>query len=855
MNVAPPPATLAPAQPAPGGWRLPARLALAEARGGLGALRLLFVCLFLGVVALAGVGSLAAAIQQGLAAQGQVLLGADIEARLTQRLPTEDEDAYLASLGTVSRSVRMRAMVRGESGAADGRQLLAELKAVDGRWPLYGEAALASALGNAAVQDALGRGAVVAEALATQLGLAVGDTISLGQARFPVSGILTVEPDRVGEGFTLGPTVMIALDRLDATGLVQPGSLYRHHTRIALPAAADPAAVRAQIEERFPDAGWRLADRRDGAPGVRRFVERLAQFLTLVSLTALAVAGVGVANGVASFLDSRAATIATLKVLGASTSLVFRAYLLLVLGVGVLAAAAGLLVGALAPPLVARLAADALPVPPAAGLYAAPLLAALAFGLLVAVAFAILPLARACALPVARVFRARAEAWPWPSRRALGLALGVGALIVALALAQSVERLFALGFLGGALAVLGLLFALGQAIVAVARRLPRPTRLLPRLALANLHRPGALTRQLVVALGLGLSLFATLAFIETSFEAELRRTVPDRAPGYFLLDLPREEAGRFRAALPPGTEVELVPSLRGPLTAVNDVPVSELPDVPAGSWILRGDRGITYAAELPAGNRLTAGQWWPADYDGEPLVSLDAEQAALLGLDVGDHVTVSVLGVEIRARIASLRQIDWESLGFNFVLVFDPATLADAPFTWMATVTPPPEAEAGFTAAITRAFPTVSVVRVADVIEQVGALARQMGTAVRWAAAVAILAGIAVLVGALAAQARQRTADTVILKTLGATRRQLVATAAIEYAVLGAIVAAVALLIGGVASFVTLALVFDLGWRPHWPTVLGTVGAGALVTLGLGLLGARRTLGVRVARVLRQSAG
>lgn len=835
-------------------WPMAARLALREARGGLGALRLLFVCLYLGVLALAGVGSLGAAIEKGLSAQGQVLLGGDVEARLTQRLPTAAEAKALAGFGgEVSTSVRMRAMVRGESGAAVDRQLLAELKAVDGLWPLYGEASLVGGGGNDAVQRALGRGAVVGEALAAQLGLKPGDIVGIGETRLPVAAVLAVEPDRAGEGFTLGPSVLISLDRLEATGLVQPGSLFRNHTRLKLPAGVDPQAVTASLKAEFPDAGWRLADRRDGAPGVRRFVERLAQFLTLVSLTALAVAGVGVGNGVQSFLDRKGSTIATLKALGAPSGLVLRAYLLLVGGVALVAAAAGALAGALVPWVVVQVAGDALPVPPALGLHAAPLLAAIGFGLLVAFAFAVPPLARAGALPAQRMFRGSVESWPWPSARAIGVSLAAGAVVAGLAVWQSAERLFALGFLGGAAMVLALLFALGSLVKLVARRVPRPRRVLPRLALANLHRPGAMTRQLVVALGLGLSLFATLAFIETSFNAELKKTVPAKAPGFFLLDLPKEEEARFRASLPEGSTVEMVPSLRGPVTAVNGVPASELKNVPEGSYVLRGDRGLTFSDALPSGNRLVAGKWWPKDYAGPPLVSMDAEQAEYLGLKVGDTITVSVLGVEVTATIANLRQVDWDSLGFNFVLIYDRNTMAPAPYSFMATVTPPASADAGFTAAVSRAFPTVSVVKVKDVLGQVGGIVTQMGTAVRAAASVAILAGIAVLVGALAAQARARIYDNVILKTLGATRRQLMGAAALEYAGLGLLVALIALGLGGLSGWVVVTQVLKFGWSPDWGVALATVILGALVTLGLGLVGAWRTLGVKVAQVLREA--
>lgn len=831
--------------------RLAGRLAWREARGGLGPLRLLFVCLLLGVFALAGVGSLATAITKGLAAEGQTLLGGDVEARLTQRAPTGAERAALARFGVVSDSIRMRAMVRYDT-AGDDRQLLAELKAVDARWPLYGTAQTAAGGTNAAVQAALGRGAVISQALAEQLSLSAGDKIAIGEARLPVTAILTHEPDRAGEGFTLGPSVLVALDILPATGLLQPGSLYRHHARVRLAPPTDPAQVIATLQQEFPDAAWRLTDRSDGAPGVRRFVERLAQFLTLVSLTALAVAGVGVGNAVASYLDRKGETIATLKILGAHAGLIMRAYLLLIGGVALAAAAAGALLGAMVPRLVSGLAGDALPVPPVAGFHIGPMLLAICFGLLVALAFAIVPLTRAADLPAQRIFRGRVERWPRPPARTLALIAGAGTAVVLLVVWQAHDRLLALGFLAGTGVVLLLLFGLGALIRAIAAWLPRPHGVLPRLALTNLHRPGALTRQLVVALGLGLSLFSCLAFIETSFGHELRRTVPEKAPTFFLLDLPKEDRDRFLAMMPANSDWRILPSLRGPITAVNDTPAASL-DRPEGAWILRGDRGLTFATAIPEGNRVVAGQWWPADYSGEPLVSMDAEQAQLLGIGVGDTITVAILGVDITATIASLREIDWDSLGFNFALVFDPATLAGAPYSWMATISPPAADEAGFSGRMSRAFPTVSIIRVKDVVADVGRLLDQMGAAVRGAASVAILAGIAVLVGALAAQAKARTMDNVILKTLGATRRQLLLTAGLEYAALGTVVAIVALLIGWLSGWIIVRKVLEFGWHPDWPAVIATIACGAVLILVLGTVGAARTLGARIAPMLRES--
>lgn len=827
------------------GVRVAIRLALREARGGPGALRLLFVCLLLGVFALAGVGSLETAIRAGLTAEGQALLGGDMEARLTQMPPSAEQRAMIAAQGDIAESVHMRAMLH----HAD-RQILVELKAVDGGWPLYGNARLGDGGGNARVQAALERGVVIDAALADQPGLRVGDKVRLGDAILPVSGILMAEPDRAGQGFALGPTVLLAQDKLAATGLMQPGSLHTWHVRVKMPATADPATLVEQLESAFPDAGWRLTDRDNAAPGLRRFVGRLGQFLTLVSLTALTVAGVGVGNGVRAWLDTKNSNIATLKTLGASSRLIVLACLLLIGSVALLAALTGAAAGALVPWLVSRLAGAALPAPAALALYPAPLLVAIFHGLLVALVFAIPPLARAGALPVQRILRGNVESWPWPSARARALAGAIILLVAALAILQAHDRGLAAAFLAGVGGVLALLYGMGAAIQWLAARLPRVRRLLPRLAIANLHRPGAMTRQLVVALGLGLSLFACLALVETGFRHELQHSLPEQAPAFFLLDLPKEDEERLVALLPAGTDIRFQPSLRGPVTAVNDVRASELTP-PEGAWILHGDRGLTWSRALPEGNRLVAGEWWPADYTGPPLVSLDAGQAGLLGIEVGDTLAVSVLGVEIIATVASLREIDWDSLGFNFAMVFDPASLSGAPYSLMATVSPPAEAESGFTTRISHAFPAVSVIRVKDVLERMGDILEQTGVAIRVAASIAILAGIAVLIGALAAQAQTRTADNVILKTLGATRRQLLTIAALEYAGLGLIVALLALALGGLAAWITLTQILGLGWHPDWGIAILTVAAGGVLTLVFGLTGAARTLGVPVARALR----
>ncbi len=825
------------------------RFALRDLRGSKAGLRLLALCLFLGVMALAGIGSLSSAILGGLAERGQVILGGDVQFELSQRPATPDERALMDRLGRTSETVRMRAMAARADGSGS---MLAELKGVDGAYPLYGTLTLAR---GALAARPKGLDVAIAPALAEKLSLKPGDALRMGEATFRIIGVIDDEPDRVGEGFTLGPVVLADLDGITATQLVQPGSLYTMRYRVKLPVATKPAAATAQMIKAFPGAGWEMTDRDNGAPGTRRFIARLGQFLALVGLTALAVAGIGVGNGVGGWLEGKRGSIATLKVLGASTGTIFMAYLVQVILVAAAAIVAGLAVGAAVPWIVVQFAGSLLPVPPTLSLYPLPLGVAALYGLLIALTFSLAPLARARSVTAASLFRTGVEGAGRPGLGVMAAIALAGGGIAALAIATADEPKFAAVFIACILALLLMLAGLGRAISAIAARLPRPKAPLARLALANLHRPGAQTGRLVVALGLGLTLFATLAIIQTSLDRQIASTIPARAPAFFALDLPKEDEARFRSvvsAAAPKADIATVPILRGPVVAIGDKRVSEMKDIPEEAWFLRGDRGLTFARDLPKGSQITAGKWWPADYTGPPLVSLDERAALATGLKVGDRLTISVLGVEVEATIASLRAIDWDTMGFNFVLVFSPGTLESAPYTMAATISADKAREGAISKAVSADFPSVSMIRMGDVIGQVGTLLGQLGNAIRVAASAAILAGIAVLLGAIAAARRSRSYDAVLLKLLGATRGQILTVQALEFALLAAILSAVALAIGSAAGWYAVTQIFDLAWSPDWLVVGGTIAVGGIGTLMLGLIATLPVLSARPAEALRE---
>ena len=836
------------------GWRFAWRVARRDLHRSFRGLRLLFLCLFLGVATLAAIGSLASAINAELADRGRTLLGGDLEVAMTQREATAEELAALRATGDLSETIRMRAMARRVAPAPTMPEaILTELKAVDRAYPLYG--ALTVGDGEPAPQLASDE-LLAAPALVERLGLRVGERLRYGNAEFRIAAIIAEEPDRVGEGFTLGPVAIVSGEGLRRTGLVQPGSLFVAKYRLRLPVNADPESIIDGLRDRFPASSWEFKDRDRAAPGASRFFERMGQFLGLIGLAALIIAGIGVSNGVSSYLRLKREGIATLKALGATSADIGRAYLLQIGLVTLVAVAVGLLAGALLPPAAIALAGDALPVRPGFAVHWLPLGVSAAYGILVAFIFVLPPLARARLFPVASLFREDVGEGRRLDWRTWAMAGAAAASVFALAVSTSRDPVFAAFVLVAAGAVILILLTLGWAIRRAARSLPRPRRPLVRLAVTGLYRPGAQTVALVVALGLALTLFVTLAGIQTSLSAEIARTVPERAPSQFVLDIPSERRAEFETLVrgaAPAAELNIVPTLRGTITAFGGQRVADLEELPEGAWFLRGERGVTYSAVLPEGSELVAGSWWPDDYSGPPLVSIDREAAEVMGLGVGDTLTVSVLGREIEARIASLREIHWDTMGFNYILVFPPSTLAGAPHNLAATIgLDGPAREAAVSRVLLGAFPSISIVAVGELIDRIGTILDQMSTAILLSASVTILAGIAVLIGAIAAARQARLYDSVILKTLGATRWEILAAQALEYVLLAAILAGVALALGLAGAWYVIVEIFEFGWQPDWAVILMTLAAGALLTLGIGLVGSLPLLSVRPAQALRE---
>ena len=840
---------------------LPLHYAWREMRGGLHGFYVFIACIALGAMAIAGVGSLAASLADGLAREGRVILGGDLSFTLIQREAAEPERAFLQSHGDVSGAATLRAMAR----TPDGKATLVELKAVDGAYPLFGEIKLDPP---GAVADTLAQrdgvfGAAADPVLLARLDIKPGTRLTIGSAAIEIRATLTNEPDKLAGGIGFGPRLLVSQDALRATALLQPGSLVRWHYRLRLPQsdASDAAAktVTAQARVQLPEAGWDIRSRTNASPQLERNVERFTQFLTIVGLTALLVGGVGVGNAVKSHLDRRREVIATMKALGASGRRVFAVSLTLVLLLALLGVLIGVVLGAILPFLIAWTFGAIIPLPIVPSFHPAELVLALIYGLLTALAFALWPLGRAHDVPVGALFRDEVAIHPSRPRK-IYIALTTAAVIAlaAVAVLLAYDRRVAIIYVAVAAGVFVALRFVALLLMAAARHAPRARSTVLRMAVANIHRPSALTPTIVLSLGLGIALLVTVIEIDFNLRQQFAAELPAKAPSFYFLDIPSDQAGRFDAfmrAQAPTAKLEEVPMLRGRIVSGNGMPAELIKPKDDAAWVLQSDRGITYGNEIPSGSRLVEGQWWGRDYDGPPLVSFEKRIADGLGLKLGDPVVVNVLGRNITATISNLRTVDWQSLGINFVMVFSPNTFRGAPHTHLATLTYANGGTAAQEGAVIRAvadsFPMVTTVRVKEALEAVGSIIANLVLAIRGASALTLLVAALVLGGALAAGHRHKVYDAVILKTLGATRLRLLSAYTIEYLLLGTATALFGVLSGSLAGWLIVTDLMHLAftWQP-WPAFAAAV-AAVVVTVTLGLVGTFTALGQKPAPILR----
>ncbi|MDA0186515.1 MAG: drug:proton antiporter [Proteobacteria bacterium] len=833
------------------------RIARRELRGGLKGFGIFLACLALGVAAIAAVGSVRAAIEAGLSREGASILGGDAEMSFTYRFADPAERAFMDEIALrVSETVDFRSMVVIDRDTGPERGLT-QVRGVDGAYPLYGTVVLDPAIPlDAALATTERPGAVMDRLLIDRMALEIGDIFRLGTQDFELRAALVGEPDGASGGFGLGPRTIVTLAGLQRSGLLGPGTLYDSQYRLALPPGADLAALASAARARFEDTGLRWRDSRNGAPGVQGFVDRIGAFLVLVGLAGLAVGGVGVSSAVRAYLQGKVETIATLKTLGAEGRTIFAAYFIQIGLLTLLGLALGLALGAVLPLVFAPIIAAQLPVPIAFAVYPAPLAEAALYGALTALIFSLWPLARTEQLRAAALYRdAAGGARAWPRAVWVALVAGLAVLLVGLATWLSgIERL-ALGTAGGILGALLLLALAARGIRALARRLSRSRalrgRTALRMALGAVGGPGSEATSVVLSLGLGLAVLAIVGQIDSNLRAAIQRDLPSVAPSYFFVDIQPDQLQPFLDRVngdPAVSRVDTAPMLRGIITRING---QRAQDVAGDHWVIQGDRGVTYTTTAPAPEEIVAGAWWPDDYAGPPLVAFAAEEAAEIGIGIGDSITVNILGRDIEAKIAALREVSFENAGIGFVVTMSPNALAGAPHTHIATVYAEEAAEAAILRDVAGDAPNITAIRVRDALDQVASALRSLAAATSYGAGATLLTGFIVLIGAAAAGERGRIFEAAVLKTLGASRAGILASFAIRAAIMGMAAGTVAILAGALGGWAVMTFVMDTSYRFEPVSALAIIIGGILATMLSGLAYAWRPLAARPARVLR----
>ncbi|MEM7722611.1 MAG: FtsX-like permease family protein [Pseudomonadota bacterium] len=833
------------------------RIARRELRGGLKGFRIFLACLALGVAAIAAVGTVREAIQAGLTREGAIILGGDAEMSFTYRFATEDERDFMEAIATeVSETVDFRSMVVVDRDGGPERGLT-QVRGVDDVYPIYGEVELSPDI---PLSDALAitdrPGAVMDQLLIDRLALNIGDIFRLGTQEFELRAALVTEPDGAAGGFGLGPRSIVSLEGLEGSGLLSPGTLYDSQYRLALPETANLAALRNDALTQFEETGLRWRDRRNGAPGVQEFVDRIGAFLVLVGLAGLAVGGVGVSAAVRAYLDGKIETIAALKTLGAEAKTIFAAYFLQIGLLTLVGVTLGLILGAIAPLLFAPLIAEQLPIPIAFAIYPLPLAEAALYGLLTALIFTLWPLARTDQVRAAALFRdASGPTRALPKPVYLILIAGLAVALVTIAVLLSGIPNLALGAAGGIAASLLLLALSAKGVRLLARRLARAKFMRGRTALRNalgaVGGPGSEATSVVLSLGLGLAVLAAVGQIDSNLRAAIQRDLPTVAPSYFFVDIQPDQLQPFLDRVEPDpavSRVDTAPMLRGIITRING---TRAQDVAGDHWVIQGDRGVTYMAEAPPPEEIVAGTWWPDDYSGPPLVAFAAEEAMEIGIGVGDEITVNILGRDITAEIAALREVSFENAGIGFILTMSANALAGAPHTHIATVYAEEDAEAAILRDVAGDAPNITAIRVRDALDQVAEALRSLAVATSYGAAATLVTGFIVLIGAAAAGERGRVFEAAVLKTLGAARRQVLLSFALRSAMLGAAAGIVAIVAGALGGWSVMTFVMDTSYAFEPVSALAIIIGGAMATLIAGLAFALRPLAARPARVLR----
>lgn len=822
-----------------------------ESRGSRGRLVFFTACLAIGVAAVVGVSSAVNAIDDGVRAQARDLLAADLVVSSRHPLPDDLPDLLDELVPGHERTeiheLSTMAAAAGDNGLP-GPSRLVELKAVEGRFPFYGQLTLEPA---ASLDDLLSDSTiVVAPELLTALQLSPGEQLFLGGEPFTIAAVVVAEPNRLAFSFSLGPRVFVSRAGLDRAGLLAYGSRVRYRTMVALPGDSkegELAALRAGLGEAFSDPHERLSVETwdEAQPAVRRQLDAAQRYLGLVALLSLLLGGIGVAQIVRAWLAARIEAVAVLRCIGFRSREVLTLYLGHVALLAAVGSLLGAALGACFPLLLPHIAPDLVPAELISAWQPMVVVRGVLLGLGVALVFSLPPLSAVLRVSPARVLRA--EAAPLPVRRSVRVACT--AILLA--------GVFGAAWIQGGSAVLAAWFSAGLAItcaalaagawltMALVGRLPRdgiPATL--RQGLTALTRPGAGTIGAVTALGLGVLVVMTMSMVARRLEDEFAGALPEDAPSAFLVDVQPDQWPGVEQLLvdSEARSVDSVPVVMARLSAVDGRDVRDLltdRDPPA-RWVLTREQRLTWRRELQQDTVLTAGELW-SDPDRDE-VSLEQDFAESLHAEVGTEIVFDVQGVLIPLLVTSIREVEWRSFAINFFIVVEPGVLEGAPHFRIAAARLDGDAESRARDALAAGYPNVTFISIRAIIEKVLELLGSLALGVRLLGSFTILTGLVVLAGAIASTSLRRSHEAALLKTLGVTRRGVAGLFAVEYALCGLVAGAIGGVGASALSWGFLVHVAEVPFSPSWTALAVAMVGGAGLSVLAGLAASRRAL-------------
>jgi putative ABC transport system permease protein len=854
-------------------WKRAAAIGWRDLKSAPGKFAFVVLSVAVGVAALVGVRGLSDSFRQTLSGEARSLLAGDLSARIV-RVPTADDTAKIAAMENSASGIRATWVAETISMASVPQvsvPLLVSLKAVDpNEYPYYGVAELQPEM---SLKDALaGDSAVVANEFLIRLNAKVGDTLRLGSVNFKISAVLVQEPDRITAGAGLGPRVMISQQALKQTGLVAPGSRVGERLLVKLPgqaprgltADAETAAVRSQLEAALPDA--QVMDFREGNPALSRGLDNATSILSLICLVAMVLGAIGVAMAMHAHLEQRMDMLAILKAMGAGSADLLRIFLLQTVGLGLAGALLGVAAGVGVMAALPSAFGSLLPVHAVLAIPWQSGLAGLGTGLLTTLLFCLPPLLDVREVRPVLVLRRLVDHGPggvqgffdrslrrWPQ-----LLLSAGLILPLIGIAWALSDSAAVGVRFGVAfaAALTVLLFLAAVMLFTLRWILDRTRLhLPsslRHGLANLYRPGNQSAPVLAALGTGVMLILAVYLIQADLLRDLRETASPRLPNIFLVDVRTDEIAGVKAlfANHPGvtSAPDMMPVVIGRFVSIKGQPVEQLRGQHFPMRMLENAE-LSWADAPPEGDKVTQGSWWKDVNATE--IAVDEGVARRLHLDVGSAVELEIGGAARALTVGAIYRADGQHIGGRVDFELPSGLLKDQPATWYGGARMEPGQVAEMERELFKAFPTVTVINVADVLERIESVVDQVTFVVRLLAGFSILAGLMILASSIASTRFRRMREAVVLKTLGATRMRIVRTFSVEFSVLGLLAGAVGVVFANLLTRVLLKRL-DVSFHIEWGVTMVALFATALLATATGWIASYRILGLRPLEVLRE---